>query len=155
MAGDDEGFLSRWSRLKREDAAPEEALPSETPELEPVPEPIRIEDLPPVASLTRDSDYTVFLRPDVPPDLKREALRKLWTSDPALANLDDPRDYAEDYTDVCSVERVIKTLYRVGQGFLAEDAPAEPEPAATLPEAEPSPDSLAHRSIAPEASGKA
>lgn len=156
MAGDDEGFLNRWSRLKREGAGPEEVPPE--PDLSPEPpEPVRIEDLPPVASLTRDSDFTVFLRPDVPPGLKRAALRKLWTSDPVLANLDDPRDYAEDYTGIGTVEQVVKTLYRVGQGFLTEDAPAEPEPepepVAALPEAEPSPLPLAQRSITPETSG--
>jgi hypothetical protein len=32
-----------------------------------------------VGSLTIDSDFTVFMREDVPEDVRRIALRKLWT----------------------------------------------------------------------------
>ena len=36
--------------------------------------------LPPVSSLTKDSDYTVFLRPDVPLEIHQAAMRKLWST---------------------------------------------------------------------------
>jgi hypothetical protein len=32
-----------------------------------------------IGSLTIDSDFTVFMRKDVPEDVRRLALRKLWT----------------------------------------------------------------------------
>lgn len=84
---DEEGFLSRWSRLKREGEAPPEP---------PVPEPVAEEPerapLPPIDSLGIDSDYTRFLAPGVPAELARLALRKAWASDPAIANF---RGFAE------------------------------------------------------------
>ncbi|WP_431854155.1 DUF3306 domain-containing protein [Azospirillum sp.] len=93
---DEEGFLSRWSRLKREgeDAPPEPAAPEP-----PLPEPVAGEPereppspLPPIDSLGADSDYTRFLAPDVPVELARLALRRAWVSDPAIANF---RGFAE------------------------------------------------------------
>ena len=107
---DREGFLSRWSRLKRtqgtEPSRPVEqpdlsAAPvADGPELGPdsdrpapasadAPPAIRIEDLPKIDELTADSDFSVFLQRGVPDELKRLALRKAWTLDPAI------RDFVE------------------------------------------------------------
>ncbi len=134
----DESFLSRWSRLKRKEA--ESHPPAGEPESAPVPavaepaapppeaieadEQDSLKDLPPVESLTAESDFTPFLRAGVPEDLHRQALRKLWTSDPIFANDDGLKDYAGDYTGLFSGTGVIKTAYRVGKGFLdaAEEA---------------------------------
>lgn len=90
-----EGFLDRWSRLKREarkaeppgsdssgggagptaPAVPgsgrEEDAPAATP---------AVPELPPLESLGDDSDYSAFLAPGVPPDLRRAALRRLFRS---------------------------------------------------------------------------
>jgi len=147
----DETFLSRWSRLKRQSAQPvsehvppepvAEELPVQPPvalpdgEAPPVEENAAAEaddplkDLPPVEELTRESDYTPFLRAEVPEDLHRQALRKLWTSDPVFANDDGLKDYADDYTGLFTSSDPVKTLYRVGKGFLdaAEDAAARAE----------------------------
>lgn len=92
-------------------------------------------DLPPVEELTAESDFTPFLRAGVPEDLHRQALRKLWTSDPVFANDDGLKDYAEDYTGLFTGSDPVKTLYRVGKGFL--DAVEEAED-----HAGPIPDSL-------------
>lgn len=35
-----------------------------------------------IASLTKDSDFTIFMRPGVPEEVRIMALRKLWTTDP-------------------------------------------------------------------------
>src|SRR3546814_9494628 len=40
-------------------------------------------DLPPIESLDKDSDYTAFLRAGVAPELRKQALGKLWRSDPS------------------------------------------------------------------------
>ncbi len=102
----DENFLNRWSRRKLEgdgkllpDPAAVTAPPSTAPpatgdeaaDLGPPP------DLPDIDSLDKDSDFTPFMADGVPEELKRLALRKLWVSDPVLANLDGLNDYDEDF----------------------------------------------------------
>ncbi|WP_114859183.1 DUF3306 domain-containing protein [Azospirillum brasilense] len=145
----DESFLSRWSRLKRQPVAPApepalepvEPLPEEPPAqlpvdatAETVPETAPesddpLKDLPPVEELTLESDFTPFLRAEVPGDLHRQALRKLWTSDPVFANDDGLKDYADDYASLFTGASPVKTLYRVGKGFLdaAEEAAEKAE----------------------------
>ncbi|PTW60838.1 uncharacterized protein DUF3306 [Breoghania corrubedonensis] len=56
------------------------------------------DDLPAIDSLTARSDFTVFLQRNVPAHLHKLAMRKLWRSDPVLANLDGLNDYDTDYT---------------------------------------------------------
>ncbi|TDH59988.1 DUF3306 domain-containing protein [Dankookia rubra] len=94
-----EGFLGRWSRRKREAtvtpapaaAPPAAAAPAEAlPEFDPA-------SLPPIESLTADSDITAFLRPQVPAALRSAALRRAWTLDPAIRDYVGPADYAWDY----------------------------------------------------------
>jgi Protein of unknown function (DUF3306) len=80
---DDEGFLRRWSRLKRSDV--EEPVGKPEGDEPPVAEPFDPATLPPVATLTADSDYTAFLAKGVPEELRRLALRKAWASDPKIA----------------------------------------------------------------------
>ncbi len=81
-------------------------------------------DLPDIESLTKDSDFTVFMREGVPEDIRRLALRRLWRSDPVFANLDGLRDYGEDYSQVGTVAAEIGTIYRAGAGYLADAADA-------------------------------
>ncbi|MBK3736217.1 DUF3306 domain-containing protein, partial [Azospirillum brasilense] len=90
-----------------------------------------LKDLPPVEELTLESDFTPFLRAEVPDDLHRQALRKLWTSDPVFANDDGLKDYADDYASLFTGSSPVKTLYRVGKGFLdaAEEAAEKAEQA--------------------------
>ncbi|KAA0582386.1 DUF3306 domain-containing protein [Azospirillum sp. B21] len=108
--GTDEGFLGRWSRLKRETrteeapAGPEQmddapaAVPAEIapspPAAEEAPD---LSDLPPLDSLDAASDYTGFLRRDVPGELRRQALRKAWASDPTIAGFRGFAEYDWDY----------------------------------------------------------
>ncbi|HLX22329.1 MAG TPA: DUF3306 domain-containing protein [Usitatibacter sp.] len=97
----DENFLSRWSRRKVEarDAPAKPELPVEreaqeaevaAPAQEPVP-------LPPVESLTPESDFTPFMQPDVDAGVKREALKKLF-DDPRFNAMDGLDVYIDDYT---------------------------------------------------------
>lgn len=83
------------------------------------------EGLPDIDSLTAESDFTGFLRKDVPKALQRRALRKLWTSDPVLACLDGLNDYEEDFTDAATVVEGMKSSYQVGRGFLTDEELAE------------------------------
>jgi hypothetical protein len=98
---EEEGFLGRWSRLKREARAeepaekPPEALPAETAGTGVVEE--EAPELPSLDSLGSGSDYTGFLRSNVPAELRREALRKAWTSDPVIAGFRGFAEYDWDY----------------------------------------------------------
>jgi hypothetical protein len=53
--------------------------------------------LPPIESLTFDSDFRAFLQPHVPEDLKREALKKLL-HDPRFNVMDGLDVYIDDYS---------------------------------------------------------
>lgn len=129
----DEPFLSRWSRRKL-DAKAEPAQPpppEETKAPEPPPPP---PDLPPVESLTKESDFSVFLQAGVPQELKQAALQKLWQSDPALMAPEVMDLHMGDYAS--PVAEVVKTAWRLGKGVLdaAELAAEEEEKAkAALP----------------------
>ena len=63
-------------------------------------------------------DFSAFLQKSVPERLRRRALRKLWLSNPVLANLDDLVEYGEDYTDAATVIESLQTTYQVGKGML-------------------------------------
>jgi hypothetical protein len=93
MAGDDEGFLARWSRRKHEaeTAAPEPAEPTtapEGPDHPPTSEPPDIADivakLPSIEEITATTDIRAFLAPGVPSELRLAALRRAWSTDPAI-----------------------------------------------------------------------
>jgi len=86
MAEEKEAFLSRWSRMKREQPVEKKAEP-ETP----------APALPPVDSVTPESDFAGFMHPKVKDELRRLALKKLFT-DPHF-NVPDPFEpFSGDWT---------------------------------------------------------
>ena len=108
---DPEQFLSRWSRRKREaaddpaahaeesgpvDNVPprDEAQPASTD----APPPFDPASLPPIESITANSDIRAFFSPGVPADLVRAALRRVWTSDPAIRDFVGLSENAWDFT---------------------------------------------------------
>ena len=142
MADPEDPFLARWSRRKRgprrdrpaPDAEPERrdsdaaaAAPAEDKPPANVTEPgaaepeTVAEPLPDIDSLDKTSDFTVFLKEGVPEAIRRKALRRLWRTDPVLANLDGLNDYDEDFSAVGMVTEHLKTSYKVGKGYLDED----------------------------------
>lgn len=75
--------------------------------------------LPDPDSLGQGDDFTVFLTEAIPARIRTRALRRLWLSNPVLANVDGLVDYGEDFTDAaCAVEN-IQTAYQVGKGMTA------------------------------------
>jgi hypothetical protein len=109
----DEGFLSRWSRRKRDIMV---APPAPAPvQAEPVPEAGAddrpkdpetgeiidqdlVGSLPDIATLQPGADLSAFMRKGVPEALRRQALRALWSADPAIRDFVSPAlDYAYDY----------------------------------------------------------
>lgn len=92
-----ENFVSRWSRLKQQ---AETASDTESAKASPEPSsaaaaPVQVE-LPPVESLTMESDFSVFMRPEVDESLRRTALRKLLR-DPHFNVMDGLDTYIDDY----------------------------------------------------------
>lgn len=72
-----------------------------------------------IDSLTKESDFTIFMQKGVPAALKKKALRKLWTSDPVLANLDGLNDY-EDMEWTYGLSDTATTDWKLGRGFLTD-----------------------------------
>ncbi|NPC57077.1 DUF3306 domain-containing protein [Caenimonas soli] len=110
-----EGFLGRWSKRKLDvkEGKPVEAepLPEPLSELAPptppvvavqdplpeaveAPPPLTLED---VKALTSESDFTRFAAPDVAPDVKNAAMKKLF-ADPRYNVMDGMDVYIDDYS---------------------------------------------------------
>ncbi len=75
-------------------------------------------ELPDPDELQRGDDFTAFMRSTVPERLRRRALRRLWQSNPVLANVDGLIDYGDDFTDKATVIENLQTTYQVGKGML-------------------------------------
>lgn len=94
MTEENEKFLSRWSRLKQQTretpASPAPATPNPSA-TEASPE------LPPVEELGMDSDFRGFFHPKVSENLRRTALKKLF-SDPHFNVMDGLDTYIDDYS---------------------------------------------------------
>jgi hypothetical protein len=93
-----ETLLERWSRRKRA-SGPAEAQPDEGPaehasvgapssSAPPAPEPAEppfdLSKLPPLESITGETDIRAYLAPGVPAELTRAALRRAWAADPNI-----------------------------------------------------------------------
>ena len=105
-----EKILDRWSRRKREAAnepAPIEAKdvakappPPDGKAKEPVAQaPFDPASLPPIESISANSDIRAFLQPGVPPDLSRAALRRAWSADPAIRDFIGLVENGWDFND--------------------------------------------------------
>ena len=127
-----EGFsLSRWSRRKLD--ATRDTLPAAatTPTATAAPAPTATGttpapiELPPVESLTFDSDFTAFLRPEVDADLKRAALKQLFR-DPRFNVMDGLDTYIDDYTkaDPIPSDMLAGLLQRFGRVAATDETPA-------------------------------
>jgi hypothetical protein len=119
----DEPFLTRWSRRKATDrrGAPGGASePAAEAAAAPGPPASEPPELPDPATLDGTSDYRPFLRAGVPPELRRDALRTLWRSNPIINSLDGLDDHyvTQDFTDHATVVAAVRTIYRVGKGML-------------------------------------
>jgi hypothetical protein len=113
-----ESFLSRWSRRKRAEpdqvqAEDERVALEQAP---PMPAPVTSEavapppDLPPIESLTPNADFTPFMKPEVPMQMKNAALKKLF-SDPHFNVMDGLDIYIDDYTKADPIpEAMLRSL---------------------------------------------
>ncbi len=78
-------------------------------------------ELPNPDDMQTGDDFSAFMKETVPAALRNRALRTLWRSDPALANVDMLVDYGEDFTGASDPVGIVKTIYRVGKGMLPDE----------------------------------
>lgn len=152
---EDEAFLSRWSRRKSEareaEEKPAEPAPSPAPAASSantaaaqpgVSAPV---ELPPIESLKGlASEYRDFMRPGVDDDVRRSALKKLF-SDPHFENFERFEAYCEDYTQGEPISlAMLKTLEHAKGLLFDEEKKEEKGPVAEKPPpALPQPDETA------------
>ena len=118
---DPENFLTRWSRRKRkvadeddraqaderkqeaEQAPRTESAENEAPSRPPSAVSVSTEPafdlskLPPIESITAETDIRDFLAPGVPADLRLAALRRAWVADPKVRDFVGLNDYDFDF----------------------------------------------------------
>ena len=134
--------LSRWSRRKHEAArtAQQDAAPANVPAPEgaaavvpagasapaaaAAPPDAAPAPLPPVDSLTPDSDFAPFVQPKVDEATKRAALKKLF-ADPRFNVMDGLDVYVDDYTQPDPMPTgMLDKLARVYDAVVGDDEPA-------------------------------
>jgi Protein of unknown function (DUF3306) len=146
-----ENFVARWLRRKRETAKPDTkpdatspaaadpaddnattlAAPQSAPEFD-------VTSLPPIDSITADSDIRAFLQSGVPADLTRAALRRVWTTDPAIRDFIGIAENQWDFTDPNAMPGFgpleptddVRALVAQAMGRLPDAAPPPAETAA-------------------------
>lgn len=118
-----EQFLARWSRLKQEaqdhplqEKAPEKTVDPKAPPPE----------LPPLDKLTLDSDYRAFFHPKVDEDVRRAALKKLF-SDPRFNVMDGLDVYIDDYSKTEPIPPAMLASLRQAQNILKWAKGEDPE----------------------------
>ncbi len=153
MNSREDGFLSRWAKRKADVREQEERETALAPQPDPDGGPAVLadgqtpsvsedaRDVPPddetrqrwieeleaidIDTLTYDNDFTIFMKSWVPGPLRQRALRKLWTTNPALAVLDGLNDYDLDYTDAAMQAGKVVSSYVPGRGYAALEEVAE------------------------------
>src|SRR5688572_3624835 len=152
-----ENFLARWSRRKAEAEQPADHAgdANERGELQKQPggaaveakdeepkkegEDVDLSKLPPIESIGPETDIRAFLQKGIPPELTRAALRRVWTSDPAIRNFigiaENQYDFATGsdipgfgpLTPADDVARMVSQI--MGEGVPRPPSLSEPEPA--------------------------
>lgn len=146
MSEERDGFLNRWSRLKRaavepaKPAAPEAIDETKPSESEEVPfDHARLEiPLPSLDELKPGDTLVAFMQKGVPEVLRNAALRKMWAIDPMVRDFkSEALDYAWDWNTpggvpgggplgpADQVQEMVEALFRPSAP--PEDPPAQPE----------------------------
>ncbi|HZP78120.1 MAG TPA: DUF3306 domain-containing protein [Pseudolabrys sp.] len=141
-------FLERWSQRKREAERERTAPVPDAKKIDPAPSAeivstqteFDVTTLPPIDSIGPQTDIRDFLRPGVPTELARAALRRVWSSDPAIRDFVGLSENAWDFNDPTAMpgfgplepgqaERLLAHLMRnpaeAADPAAARDPPAE------------------------------
>ena len=141
---DDQNFMTRWSRRKADVREQDEVARSTKDEEansvatvqgqqegtgedfvdgdEPDGSELTEED---VEKLTAGDDFTSFMKAAVPAQIRRMALKKLWTLDPAYNLVDGLVEYGEDYSQLHVNVGKIQSAYQVGKGYVLDEEDGE------------------------------
>jgi hypothetical protein len=143
--GTDRFSLRRWSQRKLAAVRPEptaipaadvSAAPAAATPTTPAATPAAAE-LPPIESLTLESDFAVFFKPEVDDKLKRAALRQLFR-DPRFNVMDGLDVYIDDYTKADPIPAdVLKQLLQTR--YIFDPPPTELTPEGYVVDATPKP----------------
>jgi hypothetical protein len=160
---DDETVFSRWSRRKRE--AERKTAAAARPETVGVPEPplapapplpeapaAGTQSLPPIDSIDAGTDIRAFLAAGVPADVSRAALRRAWSSDPAIRDFIGLSENSWDFTAPDGVPGFGTLTADAVRRLLARltDPEADPPPAPDAFPAQPAPEPAVEAKTAPE-----
>ena len=172
-----ENFITRWSRRKRK-AAEAEAAEAATPPApapggadditraggserkadatppppsgtgEPKTSGLDWSKLPPLETITAESDIRAFLAPGVPPELTRAALRRAWAADPRIRDFVGLADYDWDFNTPGAIagfgslemtDEIRRQIARMVGSSLEQDGLDKPAPTLTEAQGERSP----------------
>ncbi len=161
---DNEQFLARWSRRKREASRAGEVEPQSAGPMgasgPPLPDVSAAEDadpgldlsgLPPLDAIDAATDITAFLRQGIPQELARAALRRAWAADPAIRDFVGLAENAWDFNDPNAMpgfgpldyseaelsalcERIVGAVTQAAEEFPEAQAEAEDEHEPVRPE---------------------
>jgi hypothetical protein len=149
-----ENFVERWSRLKkqaREGVAPPGTVPATGTSATPAARPDEASaaapavELPDLAQLDQDSDYSAFLTPGVDAGLRRRALRQLFSS-PKFNVFDGLDTYRDDFRNFTPLGDLVTADMRHHAERLAREASKALDAAAA---ADPPPPAVAATPAAP------
>ena len=150
-----ENFLARWSRRKAEAEQPADraddanergelqqpggaAAEAKDEQAKKEGDEVDLSKLPPIESIGPETDIRAFLQKGIPPELTRAALRRVWTSDPAIRNFigiaENQYDFATGsdipgfgpLTPADDVARMVREIMR--EGVPRPPPRSEPEP---------------------------
>src|SRR6266481_7308429 len=171
-----ENFIARWSRRKRN--AAEEAKPAtstnvgEEPRAGSDPAPVLsgasesseaafdLTKLPPIETITADTDIRAFLAPGVPAELTRAALRRAWAADPKIRDFIGLSENSWDFnapgamTGFGSLEmtdELRQQIARMVGRSLTNEATDSPAQTSAEVQGKPSPAETSTESVAPAA----
>ena len=121
MSEEKQDFLRRWSRLKHDAAAKTVPVKGESS--------VKAPELPPLDSLSFDSDFKAFMHSKVTETVKRAALKKLF-ADPRFNVMDGLDTYIDDYTKSEPIsQELLARIEQVREQLLAPPAPKEEQEA--------------------------
>lgn len=144
----DEHFLARWSRLKRESAVAPQPVVSAPPRA-----PVDVSKLPDPACMDIDADFTAFLCEEVEEGLRRAALKKLFHL-PQFNVMDGLDVYIDDYSLPDPLDPgMLENLAHAREVLMTE--PPAPETATAATAATEAPVDVAERELPPPATEEA
>ena len=119
-----ENFFDRWSRRKlARDAAPDPPVAGTAGDAGDARAFAGFD----FSSLDLNSDFTRFMRDDVPDSVRNRGLKMLWASSAIISEPDQLDDYLEDFSEEAMAlpAELAKSAYRIGAGFVSKSETAK------------------------------